>query len=42
VTLGRALAFTARQLVSGRRDTAAAVLRGAADSVMRRERKTGG
>lgn len=38
-TAGRALAFTARQLVSGRKDTAAAVLRGAADSVLRRERR---
>ena len=38
-TAGRALAFIARQLVSGHRDTAAAVLRGARDSVLRRERR---
>jgi GT2 family glycosyltransferase len=41
-TLGRAAAFIARQLVSGRRDTAAAILRGAVDSLLRRERKPAG
>jgi GT2 family glycosyltransferase len=37
-TAGRALAFIARQLVAGRKDTVVAVLKGARDSVMRRER----
>jgi hypothetical protein len=38
-TLGRTLSFIARQLVSGRKDTALAILRGAADSVLKRERR---
>lgn len=41
-TFGRALGFIARQLVSGRKDTAVAVLRGARDSVLRRDRRPAG
>lgn len=39
-TIGRTLSFIARQLVSGRKDTALAVLRGATDSVLKRERRS--
>jgi len=38
-TAGRTVSFIARQLVSGRKDTALAILRGAADSVLKRERR---